>query len=297
MTKAQLKEAEVPFGLTKADPLSVVFVVTGRTDIAIKAGTTIHNGRDTIDLYAPLPVLLDGPVPGTDYRVWVGRNGDEPRAIALAADIEADGDYVLLGGFHFAPGGNASGTSGGDDVPAINPYSCWDRNFRPACDEPGSMALIADRFWCDIYLTCVPVETDARTGRFGATIADGASLSRFNYADAQKLLAMAGKQLLGAEEFFAAAYGVTERSSADGDPKLAGLDAPRTSRHGIMQATGNMWVWGTDGHPDDPRASILGGSWFDGSSAGSRYAFLGLWPVSSDGVVGARGRSDHLTLA
>ena len=44
------------------------------------------------------------------------------------------GDSVL-GGFHYAPGGNAPARSGGDDVPAINPCSLWDVAFRPACAD------------------------------------------------------------------------------------------------------------------------------------------------------------------
>ena len=43
-----------------------------------------------------------------------------------------------------------------------------------------------------------------------------------------------------------------------------------------------------------PRASIFGGSWINGSDAGSRCAGVGSWPVHSDGDLGARGRSDHL---
>ena len=96
-------------------------------------------------------------------------------------------------------------------------------------------------------------------------------------------------------EFFAAAYGVTERSAAKKDPRRTGLDALRTSRRGLHQATGNLWVWGHDGHPDSPRASLFGGSWISGDDAGSRYAYVGYgWPGSSDGDLGARGRCDHL---
>ncbi len=61
-----------------------------------------------------------------------------------------------------------------------------------------------------------------------------------------------------------------------------------------MQATGNLWVWGHDGDPDTPRASILGGSWFHDGYAGSRYANVDRWADYSAGNLGARGRSDHL---
>ena len=66
------------------------------------------------------------------------------------------------------------------------------------------------------------------------------------------------------------------------------------SRFGLFDVTGTMWQWATDGHPDDPRSSILGGSWISGSDAGSRYADLGYWPENSAVSVSARGACDHL---
>jgi hypothetical protein len=217
-------------------------------------------------------------------------------------------DPLVLGGFHFAPGGNAAARAGGDDVPAINSYSVWDLNFRPACPDPRGMTLVdtgGRKFWCDIYLTAA--DHSDITSRFGVTIADGADLPNgtgtdgkkykaFDYPTAVAVLASHGKGLLSVEEFFAAAYGVTEKSSADENPKVSGLDAPRTSKFGLMQATGNMWVWGHDGDPDEPRASIFGGAWLNGGDAGSRFAYLGYWPGSSSDSLGARGRSDHLQL-
>jgi hypothetical protein len=232
--------------------------------------------------------------------VAVGATTIELRA--AAATIDAD----VIGGFHFAPGGNAAAIAGGGEGPAINPCSLWDLNFRPACPDPRGMTLVdarAGKFWCDIYLTAA--DHLAGTSRFGVAIADGSDLpeqpgggrfERFDYAAACAVMKHHGKALLSVEEFFAAAYGVTERTARDGDPKITGLDAPRTSKWGLMQATGNMWVWGHDGRPDMPRASIFGGSWLGGDNAGSRYADVGHWPGGSDGSIGARGRGDHLQL-
>ncbi|MGH6682780.1 MAG: hypothetical protein ACRECA_02450, partial [Pseudolabrys sp.] len=107
------------------------------------------------------------------------------------------------------------------------------------------------------------------TSRCGATIADGDNVPQpvsgkefdgFDYETALAVLAHHGKSLLSVYEFFAAAYGVTEKTAARSDPRTTKLDAPRTSRWGVMQATGNMWVWGHDGDPDVPRASIFGGA-------------------------------------
>jgi len=282
--------------IARPDAGTSIFLVTGADTIAIRAGTLVGTtafDRDTSLSTSDLAA-------GKDYAVVI----EDGQPMVYGCNLAVPDGAV--GGFHFAPGGNSAAGKGGDAMPAINPYSCWDAGFRPACSDPRGMALVeqnGQRFWCDIYLLGVD-HLAKGTSRFGETIADGVSLpaapdghgltKKLDYATAVAIYAHHGKQLLGAEEFFAAAYGVTERSSADVDPVTAGLDAARTSRFGIMQATGNLWIWGTDGHPDDPGPSLLGGSWLNGSHAGSRYASLGYWPDSSSDVISARGRSDHL---
>jgi len=98
------------------------------------------------------------------------------------ATIEATADFVTppasgarqIGGFHYAPGGNAAAQAGGDTTPAINEYSLWDLKWRPACPDPRGMALVASMFWCDIYLTGVDHYTNG-TSKNNVTIADGSS--------------------------------------------------------------------------------------------------------------------------
>jgi hypothetical protein len=284
--------------LVKADPASPCLKALDRTTIAIKAGTSFNGFTFTED--APVAAPVEGYAPGQDYVVRVV-DGTATASIGQLAR-----DFTDLGGFHFAPGGNASTRAGGDDVPAINPCSLWDLNFRPACPDPRGMTLVehqGGRFWCDIYLTAA--DHAPGTSRFGVAIADGhdrptgpdgKKYDVFDYPTACAVLALHGKGVLSLEEFFAAAFGVTEKTAAGDNPKTTGLDAPRTSRFGLMQATGNMWVWGHDGDPDEPRASGFGGSWVNGGDAGSRYAYVVYWPGASNGNLGARGRSDHLQL-
>lgn len=283
--------------LTKADENSPCLKVTESNSVSIKAGTSFA-GRDfDEDTPVTLPQSLEI---GRDYYVMLDDDGS---AYADIADnLPNEGDFA---GFHYAPGGNASAREGGDDKPAINPFSLWDQNFRPSCNDPRGMALVevlGKKIWVDIYL-CGVDHLDKGTSVFGETIADGDDLpqnpagkrfKRFDYEAATAVMKHHGKQLLSVEEFFAATFGVKERSSTDEDSETTKLDAARTSKFGIMQATGNMWVWGTDGDPDEPRASIFGGSWFSRQGAGSRYAHLGRWPVLSVVALGARGRSDHL---
>jgi len=251
------------------------------------------------------PVQIVHPlVAGADYGVIVDKG--VPRA--LLADLGAPTGENVIGGFHFAPGRNATARKGGDSVSAINPHSIWDVNFRPVCPDPRGMALAfaeGKPFWFDIYLCGVNHHADG-TSRFNTVIADGRAppfnpetrkgFERFDYKTAVAVLARHGKQVPSHAEFIALSHGVTERTSHSGDPKITKWDAPRVSQRGANQATGNMWTWGHDGDPDEPRASIFGGSWWPGDGAGSRDASVGYWADSSDGLVGARGRSDHLQL-
>jgi hypothetical protein len=287
--------------LTKTDPSSPALIVTSHTTIAVKAGTVFCGRAFAEQTQVKLP---DGGLEaGADYAVVAV--DASPAALKLIGPPTGD---LHLGGFHFAPGGNATARSGGDEIPAINPCSVWDLTFRPACPDPRGMTLIdvpGRRFWSDIYL--LGADHLAGTSRFGATIADGNDppqkpdnrrFKKLDYETAVSVMAHHGKGLLGAEEFFAATFGVTERTAHDGDPRVTKLDARRTSRFGLIQATGNLWVWGHDGDPDMPRASLFGGSWWNGGNAGSRYADVAYgWPEGSDGSFGARGRGDHLQLA
>jgi len=287
--------------LIKRDKASPAIRIVGG-DAKVKAGVTFRGAPIKKDLAVAAPA--GGYMPGCDYVVTIVRGKAVAQPMA-SASIPAN----AIGGFHFAPGGNAAAEAGGDGVPAINPHSIWDRNFRPACKDPRGMTLVdvpgKGRIWCDIYLLGKD-HLEQGTSRFGVTIADGTdrpqnpaggTFAKFDYAAACAVMKHHDKKLLGAEEFFTATIGVIEKTAATGEPKSTGLDAPRTSRWGVMQATGNMWVWGTDGHPTMPRASLFGGSWLDGGCAGSRCASLVYWPDYSLDCFGARGRSDHLQLA
>lgn len=251
------------------------FDATGRTSLIVADPFRIggQSFPANTDIVMPAAELA----PGADFGIFV--DGDHLVALPDTRDTNAtvpgplENGLVQIGGFHFAPGGNATARSGGDDVPAINPFSIWDLSFRPACSDPRGMFTIVlpdgSRSWIDIYKLGVDHLKDG-TSRCGVTIADGENLpariggngkvARLDFPTAQEILAHHGKQLLTYDEFRVAAFGVTEKTATGKDPKVTGLDAPRTSRFGMMQATGNLWDWGTDGDPDNPRASLFGGS-------------------------------------
>lgn len=271
-----------------------ILIVTGAASLAIRAGTLITGAAGAFSFPDDTEIAVPDLIPGEDYGVRL----DEGRPFASLLGPENPIDAGWIGGFHFAPGGNASARSGGDTTPAINPCSFWDIGFRPSAPDPRGMTLRKTPdgrlSWEDIYWLGTEHERYG-TSRCGATIATGETLDRLNYHDAVDILAKHGKRLSTYDEARASAYGVTERSSADRHPKVTGLDAARTSAIGIMQATGNVWGWITDGDPDDPRPSIFGGSCFSGSSAGSRFARLGDWAGHSCGVLGVRAACDHLS--
>ena len=288
-----LTETAAPASKAAAVPS---FVVTGRGSISVRAGARI--GRRVFAEATPIRLPSADLEIGADYGIVV----EGKTAVAEKLTRAPSDKYV--GGFHFAPGGNASARAGGDK-PAINPLSVWDRQFRPACPDPRGMTRVeADgkTFWVDIYLLAADHLANG-TSRFGVTIADGndppqnpkgGRFKKLDCAMAAAVMAHHGKGLLSSDEFYAAASGVTEHSSAKSDPKIAGLDAARTSKFGLMQATGNLWAWGHDG-TSAKRASIFGGSWLSGLVAGSRYAYVAyIWPGNSYDFLGARGRSDHL---
>ena len=294
MTTATTESIQ-PIAIRRQNQMPIL-VATGAFGISIAAGTTVTIDGVSHAFSEKTPIPLEPSLSGREYGVGIDADGNP-----FAADV-TDGllDGKLFAGFHLAPGGNASERSGGGSIPAINPYSIWDAGFRPACPDPRGMTRVdlasGESIWVDIYLLCTK-HADLGTSRYGEEIANGNTLDRLDFDAAKKIITSHGKRLLTYDEFRTATFGVTERSSADRNPRKTGLDAARTSRFGLMQATGNLWVWGTDGDPQDPRPSIFGGSWINGSFAGSRYAHLDSWAESSYEVIGARGASDHLTLA
>lgn len=317
----------------KADGGSAAFIKTGAGTISLKAGARIGMGGNTIYFASETAVTMPSLTAGTDYAIYICHDG----TLRADADFSAPSGYTTsnsrkIGGFHYAPGGNASGTSGGDTTPAINPYSIWDLKWRPACSDPRGMALVAGNFWCDIYLCNTAPEENGTSG-YNLTIADGSSPPKiptdfggdgstayggFSWWEASEVMFAAGKKLLSYAEFAAAMYGTTEGVSYGSDPVTTLLRNAYTSRWGIMLATGNMLVWGSDfsyfpgagsaGWKDQTQsrgkmylsndiglvAAIFGGHWNHNENSGSRASgwYTNLW--SSDNVIAARGSCNHL---
>ena len=264
---------------------------------------------------------------GTDYAIWC----------TTAGALEATTDHVSppsanarkVGGFHYAPGENATGTSGGNTTPSINVYSLWDLKWRPNCSDPRGMTLIGGHFWSDIYLTGVDHHTNG-TSKYNVTIADGSSPPKvaslyggdgsttygsYTWWECAELLSSHGKRPPTYQEFSALAYGTTEGNSRGSDPvttQMSATDDNFTSKWGVIQSAGCQFIWGNHfGGPDGgaswsdntesrgrtynlPNGIQLGGNFDEGSViSGSRNSRWNTSPSTSAANCGSRGVANH----
>ena len=320
----------------KADPTTVAFTKTGAGTASIKAGTKVVVAGTVVTFVAATAIDMPALTAGTDYAIWV-KDDATIQATTNFSSAPGAGNWRKIGGFHYAPGGNAAAQAGGDTTPAINAYSFWDLKFRPACPDPRGMTLVADSFWADIYLLGVDHLTNG-TSKYNVSIADGSAppkiptkfggtgsnaYSTLNWWVANEVLQSWGKRSPTYDEFAALAYGTTEATSSGGSDVpttgVSGTGATNawnkfTSRWGVIQATGCMWIWGgefgggaagaswtanTGGRGSTyqmENAVLLGGTWGNPAEAGSRCSVWSSSPTSSFSSRGARGVCDHLTL-
>ena len=316
------------FGMfAKADPTIVAFTKTGAFTVSTATTIYVEVNGDLKTIASSTAVTMPGsPTTGTDYAIWAKTNGTLEATTNHTSPPSANARKI--GGFHYAPGGNATGTSGGNTTPAINAYSFWDLKFRPACPDPRGMTLVANSFWADIYLCGVDHYTNG-TSKYNVTHADGSSppkrpaafggngtltYSGGNWWNFAEVFSAYGKRLPTYQEFAALAYGTTEASSVGTDQGSSVLNAAYTSKWGVIQASGVLWTWGdefgggaagaswtanTDGRGSTfqmENAVIFGGYWGSGSDAGSRCSFWSYSPTNSYNSFGGRGVCDHLII-
>lgn len=327
---------------------------TGATTLAIKAGTCAFLPAG--EIYFPTATAADiaSLTPGEDYSVWVLPDGTAcaiADSIPYPAEEPAEG-ALKIGGFHYgltAPGSTMAGGSFAvtgqgmiwtqDDVDliaGINAHSIWDLTFRPLCD-PRGMTCVTDPtgrglFWFDIYF-CGTDHVTLGTSRYNSDVASGTVLpkippmfggdgtvkyTRLSTYEALEIAMAHGKRLWKPSEFYAAAFGVTEKQSLGGasttipaTTRLPGY----TSRYGGEQMTGHHWAYGdaqsflsinvTGNWQADPgRGSaiygpsycILGGSREYGSNSGSRCSVWNYPAWNSYWTNGVRAVCDHLNL-
>ena len=326
--QAAYAPSAVVYGLFyKADPTTVAFTKTGAGTASIKAGTKVDVAGTVVTFVAATAITMPALAAGTDYAIWV-KDDATIQATTNFSSAPGAGNWRKIGGFHYAPGGNAAAVAGGDTTPAINAYSFWDLKFRPACPDPRGMTLVADSFWADIYLLGVDHLTNG-TSKYNVSIADGSAppkiptkfggtgsnaYSTLNWWEANEVLQSWGKRSPTYDEFAALAYGTTEASSVGTDQGSTILNAAYTSKWGCIQSSGCMWVWGGEFGGGTAAASwtantggrgstfqmenavLLGGVWDNTSNSGSRASGWNNSLTLSADSVGARGVCDHLIL-
>lgn len=310
----------------KADATAVAWTKTGNGTAETQTTLYAEVNGSVLTVASGTSITMPTLTAGTDYAIWLETDGDLVATTDHTSPPTANARKV--GGFHYAAGSNATGTSGGNTTAQINEYSFWDLNFKPACPDPRGMTLVGGGFWVDIYLTGVDAITNG-SSKYNVTIADGSSPPKvptmfggdgsatygsYTWFEAQELATAFGKRCLTQLEFMSAMYGTTEASSIGSDPSTTNWDAAYVSKWGVNQATGCMWVWGRDrGGPaagaswnantegrgsefNAPNAARFGGFWGTGSNAGSRCSSWGNAASNSNNIIGSRFACDHLQL-
>jgi len=323
-----------PYGLfRKADPTIVAWSKTGNFTATTSTTIYVEVNGSILTISSGTSISMPTATTGTDYAIWCSTAG------ALSATTDhtnpPSSNARKLGGFHYASGGNASGTSGGNTTAQINEYSFWDLKFRPSCSDPRGMTLVGGNFWSDIYLTNTAPDTNG-TSKYNVTIADGSSPPKvpskfggngitdygsYTWWEQAELLSAYGKRPPSYQEFSALAYGTTEATSSGGtDVPTTGISGTGatttwekfTSKWGVIQSTGCMYVWGldfgggaagagwtanTEGRGSTyqlPNAVKLGGLWAESTVSGSRASAWDPAPTVSNLYIGSRGVADHL---
>jgi len=303
----------------------VVFQTTGQ-NVLTSMQFYVDVGGVTYSIAVGTSVNLPSLTAGTDYAIWAEVGGT---LTASTNFISAPSTGARkIGGFHYAPGGNAAANSGGNTTPQINPYSFWDLKWKPRCPDPHGMTLVANNFWADIYLLNTNPDVNG-TSKYGVQICDGSSpaiipiafggngsnsYSSLTWWEANEILAAYGKRSASYQEYATLAYGTTEASAIGTDQITTQLNAAYTSKWGIIQSTGVMGIWGKDFGGGAGTAAwtantggrgntyqlcnvvMFGGSWSDTTNAGSRYSTWAYSPTLSNSYVSTRGIADHLII-
>ncbi len=318
------------YGLYKKDvPHQPLFTAPTASSVVIQTKLYVEVGGSLLTFASGASVTMPTLTAGTDYAIYACTDG----TLRADSSFSVPVGYTTLtsrkiGGFHYAPGGNATAQAGGNTTPAINTYSCWDLTFKPHCSDPRGMTLVANNFWSDIYLLNINHITNG-TSKYNVAYARGttpplvptqfggtgsSAYAEFNWWEAAEVMAAYGKRLPRYDEFAALAYGVTEGSSIGTDQGSTVWNAAYVSRWGANQASGTMWQWGADfgggaaaagwtantisrGQTYQlPNAVFFGGSWSDAANAGSRSSSWNNSPTASYATIGARGVCDLLIL-
>jgi len=321
-------------GFAKIDTQQVAWTKTSNGTAETSTALTVEVDGGVVEIPSGTSISMPSLSAGTDYAIWVAPDGTLEADASFTVAPTANGRRV--GGFHYAPGGNASLDSsgdwnnhtGGNTTPQINEYSFYDLTWRPAVDDPRGLTLVNNRFWAGMYLmsantTVAPLHKynvePARDGNNPQKpYGDGTTYGNAKPMNVFECLSYYGFRAPDVNEFQLLALGVNEERSIGGSgPGNTGDVTDRskneqTSAWGVFDATGVLNVWGRDSLPDNNQDSGVTEGRSDNVFRISRFAFLGgTWDrgsgsgsrcvfttAASDSRTdtGGRGVCDHLIL-
>ena len=281
----------------KGDKTSVSFTKTGNDSAETQTDISVEVSGSIVTIPSGTSISMPTLTVGTDYAIWVEPDG------SLTADDSFNVAPVAgarrVGGFHYAPGGNASldpagnwnNHTGGDTTPQINEYSFYDLKWRPSVADPRGLTLVNESFWTGIYLmsattTVAPLHKynvePARDGNNPQKpYGDGTTYGNAKPMNVFECLSYYGFRAPDVNEFQLLALGVNEERSISGSgPGNTGDVSDRskneqTSAWGVFDATGVLRVWGRDSLPDNNQDSGVTEGRSDNVFRISRFAFFG----------------------
>ena len=319
---------------SKSDSSIVAWSKTGAGTAETSQALKVFVDGQVVTINSGTSITMPSLTVGTDYAIWVNPDGTLQAATSFTTPPVAGGRKV--GGFHYAPGGNASidaagnwnNHTGGNTTPQINEYSFYDLKWKPSAPDPRGLTLVNDSFWTGMYLmsantTIAPLHkynvNPARDGNppqkpygNGTTYGNSRPMNIF------ECLAYYGFRAPNHNEFQLLALGVNEQRSIGGSgPGNTGIVTDRgknqqTSAWGVFDATGVLRVSGRDSLPDNTQDNNVTEGRSNNIWRISRFAsFGGFWGDGafsgsryafpgnasvSSAFVGGRGVCDHLIL-
>jgi len=281
----------------KADTRQVAWTKTGNDTAETSTALTIVVDGSVVNIASGTNISMPSLSAGTDYAIWVAPDGTLEADASFTTPPTANGRRV--GGFHYAPGGNATLDSagdwanhtGGDTTAQINEYSFYDLKWRPSVADPRGLTLVNESFWAGMYLMSANT-TVAPLHKFGVEPArdgndpqkpygDGTTYGNAKPMNVFECLSYYGFRAPDVNEFQLLALGVNEERSIGGSgPGNTGDVTDRskneqTSAWGVFDATGVLSVWGRDSLPDNDQDSGVTEGRSDNVFRISRFAIFG----------------------
>ena len=124
----------------KATPRQVAWTKTGNGTAETQTALTVEVNGVVRIIASGTSITMPALTAGTDYAIWCAPDGTLEADASFTVAPTANGR--LIGGFHYAPGGNAAAQAGGNTTAQINEYSFWDLKFRPSGDDPRGLTLV-----------------------------------------------------------------------------------------------------------------------------------------------------------